>query len=125
MSSLNRATAPGECGLTAVGTSRIGAAFPPLGQKGNGHPAATHPHCVNKSASTSSAQPRSRIQSSCDSDASSTTCAYGALGRPVTRQTSPSRSPRQSASASDISTASSDPTDEHVAPAHATNSGAD
>ena len=138
VSSLSRATAPAPRGLTDVGTSRKGARFdppptspldpnrpfpPPPGQNGNGAPSATHPHCVRRFASTSSAQSSSLSQSCSDSGASSTTSANGAFARPATRHASPSTKPRQSATAIGTSNSVSE-RETHVAPAHATNAGA-
>mmetsp|Transcript_2025 Transcript_2025/g.7881 ORF Transcript_2025/g.7881 Transcript_2025/m.7881 type:complete len:261 (-) Transcript_2025:849-1631(-) len=145
VSSLSRATAPTPRGLTDVGTSLRGARLfessreptppadesnrplgqspPEEGQNGNGAPSATHPHCVRRFASTSSAHSSSSSQSRSDSGASSTTSANGALGRPATKNASPSTKPRQSATAIGTSNSVSE-RETHVAPAHATNAGA-
>ena len=143
VSSLNRATAPAPRGLTDVGTSRRGARFdppavspppadpnrpfwpadPPPGQNGNGAPSTTHPHCVRRFASTSSAHSSSSSQSRSDSGASSTTSANGASTRPATRHASPSTKPTHSATAIGTSNSVSE-RETHAAPAHATNAGA-
>ena len=116
-----RATPPGALGDAAHATTRRGFSVVVFGQNGNAWPTATHPTCLSAFVSISFATARIASQSRSVSGFNSTNAAIGALGRPATRTGSPSLSPRQSASASGISIAPSQPL---TAPAHAANGGA-
>mmetsp|Transcript_13606 Transcript_13606/g.57185 ORF Transcript_13606/g.57185 Transcript_13606/m.57185 type:complete len:234 (+) Transcript_13606:2818-3519(+) len=113
-----RATFPGAQGDAAVATTRRGPErnehlFSPIwissvcfsedGQNGKACPTATQPTCASAFVSSCSATATIAFQSSSVSGRKSTNAATGALGRPETRTASPSRTPRQSASASGIS----------------------
>ena len=116
-----RATPPGALGDAAHATTRRVFSVVVFGQNGNAWPTATHPTCLSAFVSISFATARIASQSRSVSGFNSTNAAIGALGRPATRTGSPSTSPRQSASASGISIAPSQPL---TAPAHAANGGA-